>query len=512
MAKNIILCADGTGNKGGYSPDSNVYKIYKAIEIHDPGNEQIKFYDNGIGTGTNKIFRAFTAAFGFGFKRNVCDLYAFLARNYEPGDRVYLFGFSRGAATIRAFSGFIAACGLVKNKDSNGNPRTDEKIKSYIEEAFVAYKRAPKHPGLAQQFREHNNSHGCIDIEFLGVWDTVSALGFPEKWDITGIGMFALNLLFIALGRLSDNFFPHRFYNYELSDNIKYACQALAIDDERTSFWPKVWNESARAAGSVEQVWFAGMHSNVGGGYARPGMAYVTLYWMMQRASRRQLIFKEDAMKSAFGNSHINGRIYNSRDGLAVFYRYHPREIDKLCKGKIQGVVQIHKSVIERLQRRTANYAPGQLPGKFVIVDSADGNTGNMVEAENAPNWKKFNNTIRNWVLCRKWLYGITLELLLGIVISALWFWNKPPQGVANDESVWIFGHIADFFKYILPKIFDGLIDYAIIYNPAYFCAFIVAVVVLLALKSWFQRKNTEAAEKMRELILDSINRKLMIK
>ncbi|MCB9504488.1 MAG: DUF2235 domain-containing protein, partial [Deferribacteres bacterium] len=140
MAKNIILCADGTGNKGGYSPDSNVYKMYKSVEIHDEGNPQIKFYDNGVGTGDNKIWRALSGAFGFGFKRNVCDLYAFLARNYEPGDRIYLFGFSRGAATIRAFSGFLHACGLMKSTDQNGKSISDEKIDQYMHDAYKAYK------------------------------------------------------------------------------------------------------------------------------------------------------------------------------------------------------------------------------------------------------------------------------------------------------------------------------------------------------------------------------------
>ena len=114
MTKNIILCADGTGNKGGYTPDSNVYKIYNGIDIHDDGNKQIIFYDNGVGTAKNKYWRAASGAFGFGFGHNVRDLYEFLVKNYDPDDRVYLFGFSRGAATVRAFSGFVAACGLIR--------------------------------------------------------------------------------------------------------------------------------------------------------------------------------------------------------------------------------------------------------------------------------------------------------------------------------------------------------------------------------------------------------------
>ncbi len=123
MGKNIILCADGTGNKGGYTPSSNVYKIYNAVKINKDGKEdkdykqQIRFYDNGVGTEKNKYYRGLAGAFGLGFKSNVIDLYTYLAKNYEPGDQVYLFGFSRGAATVRAFAGFIATCGLVKGKN-----------------------------------------------------------------------------------------------------------------------------------------------------------------------------------------------------------------------------------------------------------------------------------------------------------------------------------------------------------------------------------------------------------
>jgi uncharacterized protein (DUF2235 family) len=108
MGKNIILCADGTGNRGGETPDTNVYRMYHAVDLHKPerGQTQITFYDNGVGTSTNKYIRAVSGALGFDFGQNVRDLYEFLARNYNAGDIVYLFGFSRGAATVRAFGGY----------------------------------------------------------------------------------------------------------------------------------------------------------------------------------------------------------------------------------------------------------------------------------------------------------------------------------------------------------------------------------------------------------------------
>lgn len=129
MGRNIVLCADGTGNKGGYTPDSKVYKMYHAVDIHDADNPQAIYYDNGVGTAQNKILRALGGAVGFGFATNVRDLYQYLARKYEPGDglsggntspdKVYLFGFSRGAATIRglftpAVWWMVAVCPMMR--------------------------------------------------------------------------------------------------------------------------------------------------------------------------------------------------------------------------------------------------------------------------------------------------------------------------------------------------------------------------------------------------------------
>ncbi len=146
MSKNIIVCADGTGNKGGSTPDSNVYRIYKSVDKYFKGpaqgdfevDEQIIFYDNGVGTEKNKYLRMLGGAFGFGFEDNVCDLYKFLARNYEPGDRVYFFGFSRGASTVRACTGFINACGLAKGKGLR-----NRELAELVKEAFRAYKKVP---------------------------------------------------------------------------------------------------------------------------------------------------------------------------------------------------------------------------------------------------------------------------------------------------------------------------------------------------------------------------------
>ncbi|MCB1692686.1 MAG: DUF2235 domain-containing protein, partial [Pseudomonadales bacterium] len=163
--------------------------------------------------------------------RNVRDLYTFLARNYRPGDRIFLFGFSRGAATVRAFSGFVATCGLI-----DGHAMTDAELERETLRKFRQYRDGKpdlEEPGL----------HPDIKITFIGVWDTVSALGFPRRTDITSTFMNLLNRAFVALDKVTDHipWLRHNFYQYGITGTIEIACQALARDGARTSFWPAVW-------------------------------------------------------------------------------------------------------------------------------------------------------------------------------------------------------------------------------------------------------------------------------
>ena len=482
MKKNIVLCADGTGNQGGYTPASNVYEIYNAIEIHDKDHPQITFYDNGVGTAKNKYWRGLSGAVGFGFKRNVRDLYEFLARNYDPGDNVFIFGFSRGAATVRAFSGFLAACGLV-----DGRRISYDELEDLSKEALKIYRAAKGDPAKGDpSFGEH----GVIPIKFIGVWDTVSALGFPAGGNYPGIGMWVLDLLFKGLDCVSDVLFPHRFYNYELTNNVESAYHALAIDDERKSFTPEIWNESESKNTSVEQVWFAGVHSNVGGGYRRGGLANVALDWMMARAGKSGLKFKTGATDEVHSNANVHGRLFNSRDGAAIYFRYQPRDIEELCRNKLRGKVKIHRSVLERMKRKSGNYAPGHLPYEFDLVDtpvSAPPET--VTAADNANIWETCRRKVNRWVFCRKWLYTLFLEFTLLVVISAGVFWNQGITKMEVSEPAWtlnwLMGHIADLLYYVLPKYFEGLVTVAVIQHPIYFG---LAVLFLLAL--WFARRK----------------------
>ncbi len=510
MGKNIVLCSDGTANRGGYTPDSNVYKMYKAVDIHNKDKQQITFYDNGVGTEDNKYVRGATGALGIGFKRNVCDLYAFLARNYEEGDDVYFFGFSRGAATVRACAGFIAACGLVDGRDME-----EEALNKSVNEAVKAYSNRSRAKPC-----KGNGSHGVIPIKFIGVWDTVSSLGFPQKWDKASIGLFVLNAIFMGLDRVSDYVLPHRFYNYELTDNIEYACQALAVDDARSSFWPMVWKEKKHAT-HVEQVWFSGMHSNVGGGYERAGMANVALAWMMQRAINNGLVFKANAFDNAKADANPHGRIYDSRDGFSIYYRYHPREIEKECKKKLNdNRIKIHESVIERMKHKTANYAPGNIPMHFDVVgDAGTVKESTIYDTESEKTLVlSIKKKIRTWTRCRKWLYGMFLESTIAVAVFALYYknvepsWVKPigcfcPKMLPEKENGWI-GWILDKLDSVIPNILNGALEVAVIQHREYFIGTLSVFIGYWIIRSYCKRKSDDASEELREVILKAIKPK----
>lgn len=496
VPKNIVICADGTGNSGGETPDTNVYKMYKAVDRHMPGNaeisEQIIFYDNGVGTHKNKYLRALGGAFGFGFERNVCDLYKFLARNYEPGDRVFFFGFSRGASTVRACNGFIHKCGLVKGRELH-----NYELEERVEEAFAAYRRHESNPQRAESLKlDGERSHGAIPIHFIGIWDTVVALGFPTRTDKIGPLSRALDFVFMAAEKMLDFMWPHSFYYYRLTENVSNACQALAIDDERTAFWPHVWREQERAPGTVEQVWFAGMHSNVGGGYGRSGMASVSLHWMMLRARKQGLVFETDAVQGSFRDSHVHGRMYNSRDGLGVLYRYHPREIEALCEGRVEGNIRIHSSVIDRLNHRTSNYAPGQLPAAFEVVESDLKAKPVLRNPGSHPDWQKIRDEIDRWVHRRKLLYDGML-LFFVLLIGASYWLSDVPLLAADSWS------LAGMLDVVLPDFFDGLLQKTLVDYPWLFFLLILFIISYMKIRKNFYENTVEACERLRHLVIN---------
>lgn len=366
--KNIVICSDGTGNSAVKGRGTNVFKLFEAIDVNGHRSNmslrrQLAFYDDGVGTQELRWIRVFSGATGYGLSRNVKRLYRELCRVYEPGDAIYLFGFSRGAFTVRTLAGLIADCGILPPAES----RTEQAFRKHARDAYRAYRRKyrafltrllPRYGMTADEFKarhaRRDATGGPLEpcIKLLGVWDTVDAVGLPfrlaEFWN-----------------RVVWQF---KFKTTTLSPIVERGCHALALNDDRGSFEPVLWNEDAATNGRIEQVWFAGAHSNVGGGYPQQGMSLVALDWMITRAEQQGVRFSADARDEFRSRHSFADRLYNPRSGLGIFYRWKPRNVRRLSAEKGIAVPAIHVSVIERLLQAPEGYAPGNVPPDCSIV------------------------------------------------------------------------------------------------------------------------------------------------
>ena len=266
--RRLIVCSDGTWNRpdqkfDGVLAPTNVVKMARAISPRaSDQTPQIVFYDAGV--GTDNILARVAGLAGIGFNKNVRDAYRFLIHNYADGDEIYFFGFSRGAYTVRSAAGLIRNCGLLRKGNAERIP-----------EAFKIYRRRDESADTdkAKKFRQ-NYSYHPVRIKFIGVWDTVGALGIPS------------NLFhFIGRGR-------YDFHDLSLSRSVDYAYQSVAIDEKRTFYRPALWEQNPKAANQVlEQAWFAGVHMDVGGGYSTGGLADCAFLWVKQKAEAVGLAF-----------------------------------------------------------------------------------------------------------------------------------------------------------------------------------------------------------------------------
>lgn len=371
MPKNIVICSDGTGNSAVKDRGTNVFKMFESIDLNghkrDPQlDPQIAFYDDGVGTEDFKPLRILGGVAGVGLGRNVRFLYKQLTRVYDVGDRIYLFGFSRGAFTVRTLAGLITRCGLI----DGSKLQTSQELNYAVDQVYKVYRKSyqteiskrlfgPSKLDELTAFRKANCLASRIPIHFIGVWDTVDAVGLP----------FAIGDIINGL------IYRFKFSDKHLHEDVAYACQALAIDDERQSFTPVLWelNHEKNDETRIKQVWFAGAHSNVGGGYPKQGMSLVALEWMMREAQLRGLrLIKGDHV---FCASHANGddKLYDPRAGLGVFYRWYVRDISALCNKHKITVPNVHVSVLERIAHGTEDYAPGNIPANSQVVITTTG-------------------------------------------------------------------------------------------------------------------------------------------
>jgi uncharacterized protein (DUF2235 family) len=372
MPKNVLIFSDGTGQAGGLTPDqniSNIYKLYRATRCGPENDinprEQLTFYDPGLGSrpdsGMLFVTRAYrwlhdvvSQATGLGITTNIIDCYTALLSMWQPGDRVFLFGFSRGSYTVRCLASVLSFCGIPTTMADGKTPlfRDVNSTRKIAKEAVLkvyAYVGSPKDSdyleqrrALAHRFRtKYESALGGgpnVNPFFIGVFDTVASLGSYRVGALAGGGL----LVALALVSLMQSFFlfafwptffallgssgivagawyliahvqyavgldgysfwqtlhltspKMQFYDKHLDNGVWYARHALSIDENRADFARVEWGSSKNTGPSrpdsypdwLDQIWFAGVHSDIGGSYAEneSRLSDIALEWMVQAA------------------------------------------------------------------------------------------------------------------------------------------------------------------------------------------------------------------------------------
>ncbi|MCU7811396.1 MAG: DUF2235 domain-containing protein [Candidatus Thiodiazotropha sp. (ex Notomyrtea botanica)] len=388
MSKNIVICCDGTGNEIE-ADSSNVLKLYRLLEKNE---KQTVFYDPGIGTistqnawfhYTQQIRQVFSLATGAGLDKNVLDAYRFLVEHYRPDDRIFLFGFSRGAYTVRVLAGLIHLMGLLWPHQIN--------LCSY---AYKAYKQSSRHNDfkIAWGFRQVTRAQ-VAPIKYLGVWDTVSSVLVPRADLLVGIHQQTL---------------PYTKTN----PSVEVLRQAIAIDEKRRMFrinhWsepqdykPNPFNEKENKQQDIKQVWFAGSHADIGGGYSeeKSAPAKFALKWMLREAEPHGLQFNQalfnnivlgkprKGSKRTYTAPDVTASLNNSMNPGWRLLEYLPRQVKynewperkrllglylPKCEPRlIPDGALIHHSVTERVAKDTG-YRPINLPSEYQTVYDQD--------------------------------------------------------------------------------------------------------------------------------------------
>ncbi|MEP3050840.1 MAG: DUF2235 domain-containing protein [Erythrobacter sp.] len=382
--RNIVVMCDGTGNEVEVNL-SNVLKLFRMTIKNDL---QLVFYDAGIGTIGNytawqrrrqEASAVFALATGYGLDANLARTYAWLCENWREGDRIWLFGFSRGAYTVRALGGLIHMLGVVRPDQSN--------LAGY---AVGAYRRMAESGDFetTDNFRRVTGARRAA-IHFMGVWDTVASVIVPH-WD-------RMQLLLEHL--------PHTARN----PSVGVVRHALAIDEKRRMFRPRIWTDpqefvpnpfiqGPHAAQDIQQVWFAGCHGDIGGGYPEEdsGLSKFSLIWMVEEAIKQGLDIRKQSLnwlghgrqrkdsKREFSPPDAAAKIHNSLKGPwgaaeLVPKRVRYREWEQrrsilgyyLPRGEPRFIPEnasIHSSVIDRY-RQVPDYCPPNLPDLMRVVD-----------------------------------------------------------------------------------------------------------------------------------------------
>lgn len=325
MGKSIVVCCDGTGNDE--ESNTNVYRVYKAARNAAEDTSQVAFYDQGVGT---KISRLLAMGFGAGISKNVRDAYRFLARTYETGDAVFIFGFSRGAYTARSLVSLIERYGLLSW--SRGLwPAISRKNTRRVFNIYNAYRF--RTGAAAEKTREIISDYPMrsIAIDGIGLWDTVGSVGIEN------------------LERDPDR--EHRYHDMSLPTSVRHAAHALALDERRGDYVPSAWSEEEVARDGVHQLWFAGAHSDVGGGYDGKELYKVSLKWVLEQMPD-SLLLPEGYLAKLEPNAlaELTDSINDSK--LAWLWKKRSQHL------RTASPEEFHASVLERMSATLAPHHP----------------------------------------------------------------------------------------------------------------------------------------------------------
>ena len=359
IPRNIVVCCDGTGNEVA-TDSTNVLRLFRMLVRDD---RQVAYYDGGVGTlvdpaaisTVRKYFsRRLDAAIGLRVRENVIAAYRFLVRTYQPGDRIYLFGFSRGAYTVRAVAGLINFLGLVRPE-----------LENLATLAWAVYANEAHVYTVTSRFGGGNRFNVAFGVSpkptvhFVGVWDTVSSFGW--FWNFQTLPYTATN------------------------PSIDHIRHALAIDERRACFPANLFFPREEQRPNCKQVWFAGVHADVGGGYPEEeaALAKVPLAWMLREAQALGLLINDDERKHLMDSkdkpaADSCGPMHESLAGLWKPVEYIPRRTwdqtaGRMCwqgphRGRRRPIAPgcvLHASVLERRDR--LKYWPGNLPAEYSV-------------------------------------------------------------------------------------------------------------------------------------------------
>lgn len=350
--KRLALFLDGTWNT--VTDNTNVYRLKSLCASRD---DQVCYYSAGVGTQYGE--RIVGGMFGYGLDAEVLQAYEWLVENYTPDDRIFVFGFSRGAFTARSMAGLISKCGLLKPGGPMSLAQLYSRYKRHVAPSILHLQNTPAGDlSLEDQWLKKYSM--AIPLWFQGVFDTVGALGVPFG-----------NIPIISRS-------DYGFLETDLRINDSRAYHALAIDEHREAFAPTLWTKSVtagvgspapRSLDDVEQRWFVGAHADVGGGYADGLLAQVPLVWLMQKAQLHGLVFKGTAVidgdenKASIHDSfkEMAGGIYRACKLFQPYYRTigaGPVVKDNTTTTTINETIDV--SVFDRWQK-DANYRPANL-------------------------------------------------------------------------------------------------------------------------------------------------------